>query len=83
MSGAGGDDEHTEAAGPPAPPPEEAWLRLGAEPGLCRSCCHARLKISARSVFLRCALADQDPRFPRYPRLPVPACDGHAPAGRA
>jgi hypothetical protein len=30
-------------------------------------------------VFLRCALAATDPRFERYPRLPVRACEGHAP----
>lgn len=59
---------------------ESLWERLGGQPGRCRSCRHARLKASERSVFLRCSLADTDPRFPRYPRLPVVACDGYEPA---
>lgn len=63
----------------PAAAAAEAWRRLGAEPGLCRGCRHARLKAAVRSAFLRCALADADPRFPRYPRLPVLACGGYAP----
>lgn len=58
---------------------EAAWGRLGAEPGLCRTCRHARLKTTPRSAFLRCSLADHDPRFERYPRLPVLACAGHEP----
>lgn len=52
--------------------------------GLCESCRHARRIASARSTFLRCARADGDPRFAKYPRLPVVACPGHeagAPAG--
>jgi hypothetical protein len=51
--------------------------RLPAHPGLCAGCFHRRLLASARSVFLRCGLADDDPRFPRYPRLPVVACAGY------
>jgi hypothetical protein len=44
--------------------------------GLCATCVHRELKASARSVFLRCQLADVDPRFPRYPSLPVRSCPG-------
>jgi hypothetical protein len=44
--------------------------------GLCATCVHRELKASARSIFLRCQLADTDPRFPRYPALPVLACLG-------
>jgi len=54
-----------------------------AEPpaGLCATCRHARRVESARgSVFTRCALAETDPRFPKYPRLPVLRCEGHRPA---
>jgi hypothetical protein len=29
------------------------------------------------SEFSRCLRADTDPRFPRYPRLPVLACPGY------
>jgi hypothetical protein len=61
----------------PAPPDDpEAWARLSSAPGLCRTCIHSRLLASARSVFLRCDLSDTDPRFLRYPPLPVLACDG-------
>lgn len=27
-------------------------------------------------MFYRCKLSDTDPRFPKYPRLPVRQCDG-------
>jgi hypothetical protein len=47
-------------------------------PGLCSDCLHARRLESARgSVFLLCNLSLTDPRFPKYPRLPVLACDGY------
>jgi hypothetical protein len=45
--------------------------------GLCESCEHLRVLASRRSVFVRCGLADSDPRFPRYPALPVTACMGY------
>jgi hypothetical protein len=51
--------------------------RLGQDPGLCRTCEHLRLLASPRSVFARCALADSDPAFPRYPPLPVLRCGGY------
>jgi len=51
--------------------------RLTAQPGLCRTCEHLRLLASARSVFLRCGLADTDPGFLRYPPLPVLRCAGY------
>lgn len=51
--------------------------RLAANPGLCRTCEHLRLLASARSVFVRCGLADSDPAFPRYPPLPVLSCPGY------
>lgn len=50
--------------------------RLATPAGLCAGCVHRRLLASDRSVFLRCNLADSDPRFPRYPPLPVRACAG-------
>jgi hypothetical protein len=31
------------------------------------------------SAFWRCARADSDPRFRRYPPLPVRSCNGHEP----
>ena len=46
------------------------------EAGLCDRCTHAEIVASKRSRFLRCRLADTDPRFDKYPRLPVVRCDG-------
>jgi len=46
--------------------------------GLCVRCRHARRIVSAKgSVFFMCQLASTDPRFPKYPRLPVLSCPGH------
>jgi 3-isopropylmalate/(R)-2-methylmalate dehydratase large subunit len=46
--------------------------------GLCGSCRHAAVVRSDRgSVFYRCERSRSDPRFPRYPRLPVVACIGY------
>lgn len=46
--------------------------------GLCAACRHAHYVENDRgSTFLRCELSLTDPRFPKYPRLPVLACDGY------
>ena len=46
--------------------------------GLCASCVHARsVESSKGSTFIRCELSFGDPRFPRYPTLPVLRCDGY------
>ena len=48
------------------------------ELGLCPGCRHARVVRSDRgSVFYQCLLAAQDPRFPKYPPLPVLQCAGY------
>jgi hypothetical protein len=48
--------------------------------GLCGHCRHRREQASRRgSFFQRCARADLDPSFPRYPPLPVRRCSGHEP----
>jgi hypothetical protein len=68
--------------GPPDDPvglPPASVVELHQHPGLCARCAHQRLLRSARSTFLRCGKADEDPRFPRYPRLPVVACEGFRP----
>ena len=56
-----------------------------ADPGLCATCRWMRTVTTRRgSVFYRCALADTDPRFVRYPPQPVLTCSGYekkAPAG--
>ncbi len=46
--------------------------------GLCATCQWMRTVTNRRgSVFYRCALADTDPRFVRYPPLPVLECSGY------
>lgn len=48
--------------------------------GLCEDCRHARKIESSRgSVFLLCELSRTDPRFAKYPRLPVLNCAGYTP----
>jgi hypothetical protein len=50
------------------------------EIGLCQTCRNVRVVNSGRgSTFYLCRLAERDPRFPKYPRLPVLACDGYEP----
>jgi hypothetical protein len=44
-------------------------------------CVHVHIVQNRRgSRFYRCRLADVDPAFPRYPALPVLACEGYEPA---
>ncbi|MBY0508477.1 MAG: hypothetical protein K2X03_31490 [Bryobacteraceae bacterium] len=43
--------------------------------GLCETCQWVRLIRSDRgSEFLLCRYASEDPRYPKYPRLPVLVC---------
>jgi hypothetical protein len=45
--------------------------------GLCAGCAHARPVVSGRgSTFWLCGRSADDPRFPKYPRLPVVRCVG-------
>lgn len=44
--------------------------------GLCAACRHAEIVASPRSRFLRCRRADAEPRYAKYPTLPVSRCDG-------
>jgi hypothetical protein len=45
--------------------------------GLCADCVHARPITSARgSTFWLCGRSADDPRFAKYPRLPVLRCSG-------
>ena len=52
--------------------------------GLCADCRHAR-RIEGRrgSSFLLCGRAAADPRYARYPTLPVVRCAGHEPVASA
>jgi len=46
--------------------------------GLCLTCRCKRAVTNRRgSVFFRCARADTDPRYVRYPPLPVETCPGY------
>lgn len=46
--------------------------------GLCADCLHSHQIESAKgSVFYRCELSLTDPKFPKYPRLPVLKCSGY------
>ena len=55
----------------PTPTPERI--------GLCLRCAHARRVETPRALYWRCELSASDPRFERYPRLPVRACEGYEP----
>jgi hypothetical protein len=50
--------------------------------GLCAKCRHSETVVSTRgSTFYLCRLSLTDPRFPKYPTLPVLACGGYEPSG--
>jgi hypothetical protein len=52
--------------------------------GLCAVCAHAQVIRNDRgSRFYLCRLAATDPRFRKYPVLPVRRCDGFATAAEA
>ena len=59
------------------PNPEPGTRNL--EPrSLCDSCVHARTIASSKgSTFILCRLSALDPRFPKYPVLPVVRCAGY------
>ena len=59
--------------------PERAGSRREEETiGLCVNCRHVRRVETERgSVFYRCARAATDPRFRKYPPLPVVRCEGY------
>ncbi len=53
-------------------------VHVPAEAGCCSTCEHAEAVVNRRgSVFVLCRLSKTDPRFPKYPRLPVTGCDGY------
>lgn len=52
---------------------------LAAHAGLCARCLHLRPLSNGRSVFVFCRMSEEDPRYPRYPPLPVARCAGFAP----
>ena len=59
---------------------DEETMSAKQRAGLCASCTHAQVVTSSRgSVFQLCRLSFTDPRFPRYPPLPVLECGGYEP----
>jgi hypothetical protein len=57
-----------------------ATPRVSGQAGLCDSCQHAlRIQSDRGSVFYLCELSASDPRFPKYPALPVIQCPGYKP----
>jgi len=49
-------------------------------PGLCGGCRHARrIETRGGSVFYLCERSLTDPRYPRYPNLPMLRCSGFEP----
>jgi hypothetical protein len=56
--------------------------RFSPPAGLCESCVNVRVVESGKgSRFYLCRLSSVDPRFPKYPRIPVLQCRGYEPAG--
>ena len=50
---------------------------------LCDSCKHQKAVRNTRgSEFSMCELSKTDPRFPKYPRLPVKSCSGYSALAR-
>ena len=49
-------------------------------PGLCGDCRRARALTSASgTTFYQCLRAETDPRYPKWPRVPLLVCPGHEP----
>jgi hypothetical protein len=47
-------------------------------PGLCGDCRRARiLTSSGGAAYYQCLKAETDPRYEKWPRLPVLSCAGH------
>lgn len=55
-------------------------MQISPHVGLCAACRHVKVIQSARgSFFIMCGLAKTDPRFSKYPVLPVLRCIGYEP----
>jgi hypothetical protein len=49
-------------------------------PGLCGECRHARaLTSSGGATYYQCLRAEADPRYSKWPRLPILQCPGFEP----
>jgi hypothetical protein len=47
--------------------------------GLCSTCRHSEQVPGRAAIYYLCALSRTDPRFPKYPKLPVITCSGYEP----
>lgn len=58
---------------------------LGPPPaGLCESCANVKIVETRKgSRFYLCMLSEVDPRFPKYPGIPVLRCIGYVPVADA
>ena len=57
---------------------ETPGMNSGFSIGLCADCQHAeRITSSRATTFYMCRLSLVDPRYPKYPRLPVLTCEGY------
>ena len=74
------------AVGPRSPVRSGAWpAAVPSVPGagLCNTCVHQRVVSTTRgSRFSLCERSRSDPRYARYPRLPVQECPGYEPGRR-
>ncbi len=56
------------------------WFPVPVDPsGLCGHCAFCRAITTDRSTFYLCERSLTDPRYRKYPVLPVIACPGYAP----
>ena len=52
--------------------------------GLCETCANVKIVETRKgSRFYLCTLSEVDPRFPKYPGIPVLRCIGYVPAEAA
>jgi hypothetical protein len=59
---------------------DEPSSALEVKAGLCDTCRHQKVIRNTRgSVFSLCEKSKEDPRFPKYPRVPVVRCIGFEP----
>jgi hypothetical protein len=50
-----------------------------AKAGLCATCLHCRIVKTERSTFYLCQRSFTDPRYLKYPPIPVRECPGYEP----
>lgn len=51
--------------------------------GLCATCRHSEQVRGRAAIYYLCARSRTDPRFPKYPNLPVMSCPGYEPKAAA